>query len=67
MRIENAVALVSGANRGIGKQFTRELPERGAAKVSAAWTGYRDVAISSRTLDDQRRRVLGPAPGGAES
>jgi NAD(P)-dependent dehydrogenase (short-subunit alcohol dehydrogenase family) len=41
MEIENAVALVTGANRGIGLAFTRELLARGARKVYA---GARDPA-----------------------
>ncbi|MBJ2154939.1 SDR family oxidoreductase [Variovorax sp. IB41] len=36
MNIENAVVLVTGANRGIGLVFTRELLARGARKVYAA-------------------------------
>ena len=44
MKIENAVVLVSGANRGIGLAFARELLARGARKVYA---GARDaVAIT---------------------
>jgi NAD(P)-dependent dehydrogenase (short-subunit alcohol dehydrogenase family) len=39
MKIDNAVALVTGANRGIGLAFTRELVARGARKVYA---GARD-------------------------
>lgn len=35
MQIEGAVALVTGANRGIGRHFARQLVERGAAKVYA--------------------------------
>lgn len=35
MKIENAVALVTGANRGIGLTFARELLARGARKVYA--------------------------------
>jgi len=42
MKIENAVALVTGANRGIGLAFTRELLARGARKVYA---GVRDPAM----------------------
>src|SRR3984957_2099419 len=34
-RIEGAVALVTGANRGIGRALTEALLERGAAKVYA--------------------------------
>ena len=36
MQIEGATALVSGANRGIGRAFVRALVGRGAAKVYAA-------------------------------
>jgi NAD(P)-dependent dehydrogenase (short-subunit alcohol dehydrogenase family) len=39
MKIENAVVLVTGANRGIGHAFARELLARGASKVYA---GARD-------------------------
>ena len=35
MRISGSVALVTGANRGIGRQFVRVLLERGASKVYA--------------------------------
>src|SRR3954469_17888578 len=41
MQIEGSVALVTGANRGIGRAFTEELMNRGAKKVYAA---VRDVA-----------------------
>ncbi len=33
MKIAGSVALVSGANRGIGREFVRELLKRGASKV----------------------------------
>ena len=41
MKIENAVALVTGANRGIGLAFTRELLARGTI---AAWQALRTLA-----------------------
>ena len=41
MKIDNAVALVTGANRGIGFAFTRALLARGARKVYA---GARDLS-----------------------
>ena len=47
MRIQGSNALVTGANRGIGKAFTDALLERGVAKVYAA---ARDVA----TITDPR-------------
>lgn len=46
MKIENGVALVTGANRGIGLAFARELLARGARKVYA---GVRDPASVSLT------------------
>jgi NAD(P)-dependent dehydrogenase (short-subunit alcohol dehydrogenase family) len=49
MQIEGTIALVTGANRGIGKAFTQALLDRGAAKVYAA---VRDIATI--TDDDPR-------------
>jgi NAD(P)-dependent dehydrogenase (short-subunit alcohol dehydrogenase family) len=43
MKIENSVALVTGANRGIGLAFARELLARGARKVYA---GVRDPSVA---------------------
>lgn len=49
MDIQGCVAIVSGANRGIGEGFVHVLIEEGAAKVYA---GARDPA-SARHLEDQ--------------
>ncbi len=46
MEIKGSIALVTGANRGIGRAFARALIGRGAAKVYAA---VRDPA----TVNDQ--------------
>jgi len=51
MQIEGTIALVTGANRGIGKAFVDALLERGAAKVYAA---VRDVA----TVSDANPRLV---------
>jgi len=46
MKIENAVALVTGANRGIGLAFAQELLARGASKVYA---GVRNPATVTQS------------------
>ncbi len=58
MKIENAVALVTGANRGIGRAFADELLARGARKVYAA---ARDpAAITQRGVQALRLDVNQP-------
>ncbi|WP_134742363.1 SDR family oxidoreductase [Nocardioides sp. 503] len=51
MNIPDQVALVTGANRGIGRQFVLELLERGATKVYA-------TARRPETLDFEDSRVV---------
>lgn len=46
MKIDGAVALVTGANRGLGEQFAKALLERGAAKVYAAARDPESVAVA---------------------
>jgi short-subunit dehydrogenase len=55
MKIENAVVLVTGANRGIGRTFVEELLKRGAAKIYVA---ARDTASLSDLLKAGDRRLV---------
>jgi NAD(P)-dependent dehydrogenase (short-subunit alcohol dehydrogenase family) len=58
MKIDNAVALVTGANRGIGLAFTRELLARGARKVYA---GARDPStLTLAGVEPLRLDVIKP-------
>ncbi|NRF65435.1 SDR family oxidoreductase [Aquincola sp. S2] len=58
MKIENAVVLVTGANRGIGLAFARELLARGARKVYA---GARDpVTVIESGVQPLRLDVTKP-------
>ncbi|MEU9992958.1 SDR family oxidoreductase [Streptomyces sp. NPDC048045] len=59
MEIKGSIALVTGANRGIGRAFARALIDRGAAKVYAA---VRDPAtVSDQDLTTVRLDVTEPA------
>lgn len=55
MKIENAVALVTGANRGVGQAYVAELLRLGAAKVYA---GARNPDDLSATLALDPERVV---------
>jgi NAD(P)-dependent dehydrogenase (short-subunit alcohol dehydrogenase family) len=50
MQIEGSVALVTGANRGIGAAFVRLLLERGASTVYAAARDPRSVQTEARVV-----------------
>jgi NAD(P)-dependent dehydrogenase (short-subunit alcohol dehydrogenase family) len=53
MNITDQIALVTGANRGIGKQFVLELLDRGVTRVYAT---ARDVGTLD--FDDERARSM---------
>lgn len=55
MPIENSVALVTGANRGVGHQFVAQLIAHGAAKVYA---GARNLDTLSATVALDAQRVV---------
>src|SRR6478672_2196792 len=57
MQIKDSVALVTGANRGIGRAFVEALLERGASRIYAA---ARDLASLDAVvrLDPMRIRAL---------
>lgn len=58
MEIKGSVALVTGANRGIGRAFARALIGHGAAKVYA---GVRDLAsVADRDITPLRLDVTKP-------
>ena len=54
MQIKNSVALVTGANRGIGRAFVDALLERGASRIYAA---ARDVASLDAVVRLDPRRI----------
>lgn len=54
MKIKNSIALVTGANRGIGRTFAEELLKRGAAKVYVA---ARDTASLTALVQTDARLV----------
>ncbi|WP_090206694.1 SDR family NAD(P)-dependent oxidoreductase [Yoonia litorea] len=53
MQIKNSVALVTGANRGVGRHYVAQLLEKGAAKVYAAARNV-DTLAKMVALDPQR-------------
>ncbi|MFF0122625.1 hypothetical protein ACWD8I_14420 [Micromonospora arida] len=46
MRISGSIALVTGANRGVGRHFAGQLLERGAAKVYATARNPEQIDIA---------------------
>ena len=61
MKIEGSVALVTGANRGIGKAISAALLDRGAAKVYAAVRDVTTVATDDPRLVPVQLDVTDPA------
>jgi NAD(P)-dependent dehydrogenase (short-subunit alcohol dehydrogenase family) len=57
MQIKDSVALVTGANRGIGRAFVEALLERGASRVYAAARDVTSLDAVTR-LDPKRIRAL---------
>ena len=57
MKIRNAVALVTGANRGIGLAFTRELLARGARTVYGAARVHKLSATRAKQATFERGRT----------
>lgn len=71
MKIEGSVALVTGANRGLGKALVSALVEAGAAKVYAAARDERKVSADSPrivplALDSTRPEQIAAAARRAE-
>ena len=56
MDINGSIALVTGANRGIGRAFVEELLKRGAAKIYVA---ARDTASLCDLVRDGDRALSG--------
>ena len=52
-RLVNQTVLVTGANRGIGREFVRQLLDRGVAKIYAAARDPQTIAT-----DDPRGAAL---------
>lgn len=58
MKLDQSVALVTGANRGLGREFVQQLLAAGAARVYAA---ARDVAALQPLVDAHAGRVVAVA------
>ena len=60
MQLAGSVALVTGANRGIGREFALQLRDRGAAKVYASARNPEQIDVPG--VHPLRLDVLDPAP-----
>lgn len=58
MKINGSIALVTGANRGLGRQFAQQLVDRGAAKVYA--TARRPEQVDIESVEVLRLDITDP-------
>jgi NAD(P)-dependent dehydrogenase (short-subunit alcohol dehydrogenase family) len=58
MEINGSIALVTGANRGLGRAFTAHLLDRGAAKVYATARRPQDISLDGLDADRVERLAL---------
>jgi NAD(P)-dependent dehydrogenase (short-subunit alcohol dehydrogenase family) len=56
MKVAGSIALVTGANRGLGLAFAKALVKMGAAKVYAAARNPEAITLKGETGRHQRRR-----------
>jgi NAD(P)-dependent dehydrogenase (short-subunit alcohol dehydrogenase family) len=59
-QLEGQTALVTGANRGLGREFVDQLLERGAAKVYAAARNPQGIVVHDRRVVPLRMDVTDP-------
>jgi NAD(P)-dependent dehydrogenase (short-subunit alcohol dehydrogenase family) len=63
MNLQDSIALVTGSNRGLGRQFVAQLLERGAEKVYATARDPERVQIPGVTRFALTSPTRTPSPG----